>query len=38
MARLPAERYGALGGAVMGAAGSLSAELGFAPDVQATAA
>jgi DNA-binding IclR family transcriptional regulator len=38
VARLPAERYGALGGAVMGAAASLSAELGFAPDVHATAA
>jgi DNA-binding IclR family transcriptional regulator len=38
VARLPAERYGDLGAAVMRAAGNLSAELGFAPDVQATAA
>jgi IclR family transcriptional regulator, acetate operon repressor len=38
VARLPAERYGDVGAAVTRAAGDLSAELGFAPDVQATAA
>jgi DNA-binding IclR family transcriptional regulator len=38
VARLPAELYGDLGAAVMRAAANLSAELGFAPDVQATAA
>jgi DNA-binding IclR family transcriptional regulator len=38
VARLQAERYGDLGAAVVRAAGNLSAELGFAPDVQASAA
>jgi DNA-binding IclR family transcriptional regulator len=36
--RLPAERYGEIGSAVMRAAGDLSAELGFVPDAEATAA